>query len=114
MMNDETGEVRIFDEDPERVVSVTVGELQKPWTIQSDDWLRNPTVHERTCNNIAPHYLRFLCSECHYVIYHDDANETGEPKEDGIGFCPHCGARVIGGDEVRRDRRKESVGQARG
>ena len=29
-------------------------------------------------------------------------------------YCPHCGARVIGGDEVRRDGRKESVGEARG
>ena len=28
-MSDETGEVRIFDADPERVVSVTVGELQE-------------------------------------------------------------------------------------
>ena len=50
---------------------------------------------ERTCHNSAPHYLRFHCSECHYVIYHDDANETGEPEEDGINFCPNCGARVV-------------------
>jgi ribosomal protein S27AE len=56
----------------------------------------NIDPQERTCHNSAPHYLRFRCSECHYVIYHDDANETGEPKEDGIEFCPHCGARVIG------------------
>ena len=113
MMNDETGEVRIFDEDPERVVSVTVGELRKAVTT---GWYFNDygLVHERMCHNSVPHYLRFRCSECHYVIYHDYANETGEPDEDGIKFCPNCGARVIGGDEVRRDGRKESVGEARG
>ena len=118
-MSDETGEVRIFDADPERVVSVTVGELQNlcKWEYGcGHDFvgMSDATVHERTCHNSAPHYLRFLCSECHHVIYHDDANETGEPDEDGIKFCPNCGARVIGGDEVRRDGRKESVGEARG
>ena len=54
---------------------------------------------ERTCHNSAPYYLRFHCSECHYVIYHDDVNETGEPEEDGINFCPNCGARVTRGGE---------------
>ena len=54
---------------------------------------------ERTCHNSAPHYLRFLCSECHYVIYHDDVNEMGEPDEDGIKFCPNCGARVVSSDD---------------
>ena len=103
-MSDEAGEVRIFDADPERVVSVTVGDLE---TLLDDGMdveagfigIGTVTIHERTCHNSAPHYIRFLCSECNYVIYHDDANETGEPDGDGIKFCPNCGARVIVDDE---------------
>ena len=103
-MSDETGTVRILDADPERVVSVTVGDLE---TLLDDGMdveagfvgIDTVTVHERTCHNSAPHYLRFRCSECHHVIYHDDANETGESDEDGIKFCPNCGARVTRGGE---------------
>lgn len=100
-MSDDTSTIRIFDADPERVVSVTVGELRNlcKWAYGcGHDFvgMSDATVHERTCHNSAPHYLRFRCSECHHVIYHDDANETGEPKEDGVGFCPICGARVVG------------------
>ena len=97
-MSDDTSTISILGADPERVVSVTVGELRKAVTT---GWHFNDygLVHERMCRNSAPHYLRFRCSECHYVIYHDDANETGEPDEDRIKFCPNCGSRVIGGDE---------------
>lgn len=49
---------------------------------------------ERACRNNAPSYLRFLCSECGYVIYHDDVNETGDREEDTPNLCPNCGARV--------------------
>lgn len=49
---------------------------------------------ERTCRNNAPSYLRFLCSECGYVIYHDDANETGDKAEDTPNHCPNCGKVV--------------------
>ena len=99
-MSEETGEVCIIGADPERVVSVTVGDLE---TLLDDGMdveagfigIGTVTIHERTCHNGAPHYIRFLCSECHYVIYHDDANETGEPDEDRIKFCPNCGARVV-------------------
>ena len=98
------GKLRIFDADPERVVSVTVGELQNlcKWAYGcGHDFvgMSDATIRERTCHNRAPHYLRFLCPECHHVIYHDDANETGDPDEDGIKFCPNCGARVVNGDD---------------
>ena len=99
-MSDDTSTIRIIESDQEQVVSVTVGELKrlysKSWLCGAhDDIDTDPIIHERTCHNSAPHYLRFHCSECHYVIYHDDANETGEPDEDGIKFCPKCGARVV-------------------
>ena len=100
-MSDETSTIRIIGADPERVVSVTMGDLE---TLLDDGMdveagfigIGTVTIHERTCHNGAPHYIRFLCSACHYVIYHDDANETGEPDEDCIKFCPNCGARVVG------------------
>ena len=103
-MSYDTSTIRILDADPERVVSVTVGELQElcKWAYGcGHDFvgMSDATVHERTCHDIAPRYLRFLCTDCHYVIYHDDANETGEPDEDRIKFCPNCGAMVIGDDE---------------
>ena len=110
-MSDETGTVRIFDEDPERVVSVTVGELQKPWTIQSDDWLRHPTVHERTCHFVfrdesysTPDGYEqdgtYYCSACgcdlpDWMQEHVDDIQAGKIDND-IDRCPICGARVVG------------------
>lgn len=47
---------------------------------------------ERTCKNNAPAYLDFLCSECGFVHYHSEANDTGEGN--GWNYCPNCGARV--------------------
>ena len=49
---------------------------------------------ERTCRNNAPNYLRFLCSECGKVIYHDNANEAGNEEEDKLNYCPNCGCKV--------------------
>ena len=99
-MTNEESTIRIIGADPERVVSVTVGELEQLLDDGMDVeagflGIGGVAIHERTCHDIAPRYLRFLCSECHHVIYHDDANETGEPDEDGIKFCPNCGARVV-------------------
>jgi len=53
------------------------------------------TRAERTCENNAPAYLDFLCSECGFVHYHSEANDTGEGN--GWNYCPNCGAKVIGG-----------------
>lgn len=49
-------------------------------------------VSERMCKNNAPAYLDFLCSECGFVHYHSEANDTGEGNE--WNYCPNCGARV--------------------
>lgn len=48
-----------------------------------------------TCRNDAPGYLRFVCSECRHVIYHDDANEVGDKDHDNPNYCQNCGARVV-------------------
>lgn len=47
---------------------------------------------ERTCHNVAPAYLDFLCSECGCVHYHSDENDTGMGND--WRFCPNCGAKV--------------------
>lgn len=46
-----------------------------------------------TCRNNAPTYLDFLCSECGFVHYHSDANDTKDGN--GWGYCPNCGRRVV-------------------
>ena len=50
-------------------------------------------LSERTCKNNAPAYLDFLCSECGFVHYHSEANDTGEGNE--WNYCPNCGAKVV-------------------
>lgn len=51
------------------------------------------TLGHGTCHNEAPSYLDFLCSECGFVHYHSDANDTGDGN--GWHFCPNCGRRVV-------------------
>ncbi len=85
-MSDETSTVRILDADPERVVSVTVGELQEivrshPKTAHQFHTL---AIHERTCHmkkTLSPMYGN-KCSEC------------GGGVMESVRFCPVCGARV--------------------
>lgn len=48
--------------------------------------------HPGTCKNIAPEYLDFLCSECGFVHYHSDENDTGDGND--WAFCPRCGKAV--------------------
>lgn len=50
------------------------------------------TLGSGTCENNAPEYLDFLCSECGFVHYHSDENDTGDGNN--WRFCPNCG-RVI-------------------
>lgn len=45
-----------------------------------------------TCQNVAPWYLDFLCSECGFVHYHSDENDTDDGNE--WHFCPNCGQKV--------------------
>lgn len=51
------------------------------------------TLGPGTCRNNAPTYLDFLCSECGFVHYHSDANDTKDGN--GWGYCPNCGAKVV-------------------
>ena len=80
----------------------TEAEAIEAWNTRSDDykqaaeyWQRmyEQTFAERTCENNAPAYLDFLCSECGFVHYHSEANDTGEGNE--WNYCPNCGAKVV-------------------
>lgn len=51
------------------------------------------TLGRGTCHNAAPSYLDFLCSECGFVHYHSDENDSGDGNE--WRYCPSCGAEVI-------------------
>lgn len=51
------------------------------------------TLGRGECRNVAPSYLDFLCSECGFVHYHSDTNDTGDGNE--WNYCPHCGAKVV-------------------
>lgn len=51
------------------------------------------TLGPGTCRNNAPTCLDFLCSECGFVHYHSDANDTKDGN--GWGYCPNCGAKVV-------------------
>lgn len=108
-------EVYIFDADPKRVVSVTVGELQElltdPPIERRYDFLsdsahtrvRHAFVRERTCH-VDGEYVSheptvdalkcsltsFVCSSCGMPFYMADVCCDPEPS-----FCPHCGARVV-------------------
>ena len=109
-MSDETCEVRIFDADPERVVSITVGELQKLWengAVFGD----SATIHERTCHFVfrdesysTPDGYEqdgtYYCSACgcdlpDWMQEHVDDIQAGNIDND-IDRCPICGARVVG------------------
>lgn len=117
-MSEETGEVRIFDADPERVVSVTVGELQNlcKWAYgcghdfvgMSDAKVHE--LHERTCRFVyrdesysTPDGYEqdgtYYCSACgcdlpDWMQEHVDDIQAGNIEND-IDCCPICGARVV-------------------
>lgn len=83
---------------------VTEAEAIEAWNTRADDyrqaaeyWQRTyeEAFAERTCENNAPDYLDFLCSECGFVHYHSEANDTGEGNE--WNYCPNCGAKVVSG-----------------
>lgn len=61
-----------------------------------DEWrvyVPEATLGPGTCRNNAPTYLDFLCSECGFVHYHSDANDTKDGN--GWGYCPNCGRKVV-------------------
>ena len=112
-MSEKTGEVRIFDTDPERVVSVMVGELQEivrshPKTAHQFHTL---AIHELTCHFVfrdesysTPDGYEqdgtYYCSACgcdlpDWMQEHVDDIQAGNIDND-IDRCPICGARVVG------------------
>ena len=54
---------------------------------------REATLGRGTCHNAAPSYLDFLCSECGFVHYNSDENDSGDGNE--WHYCPSCGAEVV-------------------
>lgn len=105
-------EVYILDADPERVVSVTVGELRELWRDAYP-----PTIHERTCHFVwhdmtpcdgAPDLTEpdgeYRCSACGKAPDIDVQNAIDTMQADyypsaipeAIPVCPICGARVVG------------------
>ena len=109
-MSDDTGEVRIFGSDPERVVSVTVGELQrlysKSWLCGAhDDIDTDPIIHERTCHpkgdwkpvSQTQKVRRRVC-DCGHELGMDrkvTAPFTFAEMCELPDYCPNCGARVV-------------------
>lgn len=47
----------------------------------------------KTCHNVAPEYLDYLCSECGFVHYHSDENDDGDGND--WEYCPRCGSKVV-------------------
>ena len=64
--------LRLFDLTPDQAIDATLGRGE--------------------CRNAAPSYLDFLCSECGFVHYHSDTNDTGDGNE--WNYFPNCGKRV--------------------
>ena len=87
-----TNEINVFDEDPDRVVSVQVREIQVVLRAVADianldgRELVDATMRERTCRNVyGDERWMFECSECGL-----DIDSDGVPS-----YCPGCGARVV-------------------
>ena len=114
-MSEETSTVRIFDADPDRIVSVTVGELQElcQWTYGcGHDFvgMADVTIHERTCHFVfrdescsTPDGYEqdgtYYCSACgcdlpDWMQEHVDDIQAGNIDND-IDRCPICGARLV-------------------
>ncbi len=104
-MSDDTSTIRILDVNPERVVSVTVGELQEivrshPKTAYQFHTL---AIHERTChmqkidwmdkigNKSLPRH-KVVCSACGLELESD----MSRCLPSFYHFCPNCGARLVG------------------
>lgn len=74
--------------------AVAAWNTRSDYSTQKDNELRvEQREAKRTCKNNAPVYLDFLCSECGFVHYHSEANDTGEGNE--WNYCPNCGAKIV-------------------
>ena len=118
-MSDDASTISIFDTDPELVVSVTVGELQKlcEWAYGCGHYfvgMSDATVHERTCRFVyrdesystpdgCENDGTYYCSACgcdlpDWMQWQVDDIQAGTIEND-IDHCPNCGARVTDGGE---------------
>ena len=119
-MSDDTSTIRIIGADPERVVSVTVGDLE---TLLDDGMdveagfigIGTVTIHERTCHFVfrdescsTPDGYEqdgtYYCSACgcdlpDWMQWHIDDIMAGNVERD-IDCCPNCGARVVADDDL--------------
>lgn len=50
-------------------------------------------IERGKCRNTAPSYLDFLCSECGFVNYRNDENDSGGGNN--WHHCPNCGRKVV-------------------
>ena len=114
-MTNEESTIRIFDADPARVVSVTVGELRRLCTDAWDcgasyEGDSDTYIPERTCHFVfrdesysTPDGYEqdgtYYCSACgcdlpDWMQWHVDDIQEGNVERD-IDCCPNCGARVV-------------------
>lgn len=103
-MSDDTSTIRIFDADPERAVSVTVGELRSLTNGAIPGSIGDEFIHERTCHVLNPHRPNGCeglgvfgeCSECGGEIETVDEHDRAQnPWKRADAFCKGCGARVV-------------------
>ena len=101
-MSDDTSTIRIFDEDPERVVSVTVGELQNlcKWAYGcGHDFvgMSDATIRERTCHMVwidrVGDVNRWRCDAC--GCRSAERIVSDRLHDPAPAWCHRCGARVV-------------------
>ena len=100
-MSDETGEVRIFDEDPERVVSVTVGELRSLTNGAIPGCIGDEYIHERTCHMVLIGRVggvnQWRCDAC--GCRSSERIISDRLHDPAPAWCHRCGSRVVGDDD---------------
>jgi ribosomal protein S27AE len=84
-MSDDTSTIRIFDADPERVVSVTVGELRSLINGAVPGDIGDEFIHERT----------FHMKKTLRPMYGNKCSRCGGGVMESVRFCPNCGARLV-------------------
>ena len=101
-MSDDTSTIRIFDEDPERVVSVTVGELQNlcKWAYGcGHDFvgMSDATIRERTCHMVwidrVGDVNRWRCDAC--GCRSAERVVSDRLHDPAPAWCHRCGARLV-------------------
>ena len=101
-MSDDTSTIRIFDADPERVVSVTVGELRNlcKWAYGcGHDFvgMSDATIHEQTCHMVFIGRVgglnQWRCDAC--GCRSSERIISDRLHDPSPAWCHRCGARVV-------------------